>query len=144
MTLPSGLDNCPVKPEGPASVYLCHCEEAVGRRTPGWLLLPLRGNSPSGNPFSFRSLWDRAALRTAGDADCHGLRPRNDVVIFTRSFCLWRGPDTPGGVSLREFFGIMRIELSLHGRAVGLRPPLRENSEFLSAGHLASGILDMV
>ena len=54
------------------------------------------------------------------------------------------GPDTPGGVSLREFFGIMRIELSLHGRAVGLRPPLRENSEFLSAGHLASGILDMV
>ena len=68
----------------------------------------------------------------------------NDVEVFTRSFCLRCGPDTPGGVSLREFFGIMRIDLALHGRAVGLRPPQRENSEFLSPGHLASGILDMV
>ena len=48
----------------------------------------LRGAKRRGNPFSSRSLWDRAVLRTAGDADCHGLRPRNDVVFFTRSFCL--------------------------------------------------------
>ena len=40
------------------------------------------------------------------------------------------GPDTPGWVSLREFFGIMRIDLALHGRAVGLRPPQRKISEY--------------
>ena len=32
-----------------------HCEEGEARRTPGWPLLPLRGNSPSGNPVDFRT-----------------------------------------------------------------------------------------
>ena len=36
--------------------FLCHCEEAIGRR---------------GNPFSFRPLWGRSMLRMEGDADCH-------------------------------------------------------------------------
>ena len=30
------------------------------------------------------------------------------AVLGTRSFCLWCGPDTPGGVSLRERFGIFQ------------------------------------
>ena len=29
----------------------CHCEACFASRTPEWLLLPLCGNSPSGNPF---------------------------------------------------------------------------------------------
>ena len=41
----------------------CHCEEGKARRTPGWPLLPLRGNSPSGNPVEFRTfLVDYPAL----------------------------------------------------------------------------------
>ena len=30
------------------------------------------------------------------------------AVMGTWSFCLWCGPDTPGGVSLRERFGIFQ------------------------------------
>ena len=39
--------------EGPATKLPRHCEEGKARRTPGWPLLPLRGNSPSGNPLDF-------------------------------------------------------------------------------------------
>ena len=39
---------------GQATNYHCHCE-----------------GEARGNPFSFRPLWGRAVLCTAGDADCH-------------------------------------------------------------------------
>ena len=47
------------------------------------------GNSPSGNPFSFRPLRGRAVRCTAGDADCHGLRPRNDGGCFALVLLIW-------------------------------------------------------
>ena len=47
------------------------------------------GNSPSGNPFSFRPLRGRAARCTAGDSDCHGLRPRNDGGCFALVLLIW-------------------------------------------------------
>ena len=93
--------------EGPATKLPRHCEEGKARRTPGWPLLPLRGNSPSGNPFSFRSLRDRAARCAAGVTDCHALRARNDVVIWwpVLLFCSGghRG-ERHGGRSLRSEF----------------------------------------
>ena len=41
----------------------------------------------------------------------------NDVEVFTRSFCLWCGPDTPGGVSLRDCFGMFRNHADQPGSA---------------------------
>ena len=80
---------------------------------------------------------------------CVGLRlPRNDngngdLVLLPVVRLRTPREGCPYG-SASAFFGIMRIDLALHGRAVGLRPPQRKISEFLSPGHLASGILDMV
>ena len=42
----------------------------------------LRGAKRRGNPFSSQPLRGRAVLCTAGDTDCHGLRPRNDSVFW--------------------------------------------------------------
>ncbi len=65
-------------------------------RTPGWPLLALRANSPSGN------LLEHCTNPHNLPGDCHGLRPRNDMENRTWSF-FWRcNPDTPGGVSLQR------------------------------------------
>ena len=77
-------------PANPHNLPTCHCEAAGrgDRRECLWCNLLRHCTNPHCLP-----------------GDCHvGLRPpRNDVVIFTWSFCLWCGPDTPGGVSLRAY-----------------------------------------
>ena len=61
------VDDHDPKTEGPGIDYLCHCEE---RSDVAIRSLPV----PVG---------DRAMLRIAGDAECHGgLCPRNDTVTF--------------------------------------------------------------
>ena len=73
------------------------------RRTGSKLPRHCEGQRPvvtEGNACGAISCWILQFF-TSVPGDCHvGLwPPRNDVVISTRSFFWWCGPDTPGGVS---------------------------------------------